>query len=99
MMSWLERVSERISPRAVRNFLQRVLERVGLCVAEHAGHGDHFLRVVFRFPHVAGGFRFLLDGVQGRDAQNVAVQLLVETVVLQHDVERLIPGNFVEHDG
>ena len=84
---------------AVRNFFSVAFERVGLGVAEHAGHGDHFLRVVFRLAHVARGFGFLLDGVEGRDAQHVAVQLLVEAVVLQNDVERLIPGNFVENDG
>src|SRR5450432_806893 len=82
-----------------QKLLQGVLQGVGLGIAEHARHGNHFLRVVFRSPYVASRLRFLLDGVQGRNAQDVAVQLLVEAVVLQDDVERLIPRNLVQNDG
>ena len=34
-----------------------------------------------------------------RDADDVVLELLVQAVVLQDDVERLIPRHVVEHDG
>ena len=74
-------------------------QRLRLGVVEHAGHGDHFLRIVFRLANVARGLGFLLDGVERGDAEHVAVELLFEAVVLENDVESLIPRNFVEDDG
>ena len=58
IMSWFERASDRMSPRDVRNFFSVSFKRVGFRVAEHAGHGHHFLRIVFRFANVARGIRF-----------------------------------------
>src|SRR3984957_14735832 len=81
-----------------QKFLQRRRQRFRLRVVEHAGHGRQFLRIVFRLADVAGGLGFLLDGVERSDAEHVAVELLLKSVVLENDVESLVPGYFVEND-
>ena len=45
------------------------------------------------------GLGFVAQRFYGRDAQHVAVELTGQIVVLEHDVERLIPRHVVEHDG
>ena len=52
-----------------------------------------------RLFQIALCFGLVLKSSARRDAQNVAVKLLVEAVVLQHDVERLIPRHFIQNDG
>src|SRR6202012_1369468 len=81
-----------------QKFLQRGRQRFRFRVVERARDGGHFLRIVFRLADVAGSLSFLLDGFEGRDAEHVAVELLFESVVLENDVESLVPGYFVEHD-
>ena len=41
----------------------------------------------------------MLQGLDRGDAQNVAFQFARQFVVLEHDVERLIPRHVIEHDG
>ena len=43
--------------------------------------------------------RFFLQRIHGRDAQNVAFQFPRQVVILEHDVQRLIPRHIIEHHG
>src|SRR5690242_4867490 len=47
----------------------------------------------------AASLGFLGKGVAGSDAEDVALEATVETVVLEDDVERLIPGHVIEDEG
>src|SRR5438270_4408213 len=40
----------------------------------------------------------MLKRVEGGDTQNIAFQLARQAIVLENDVERLIPRHIVEHD-
>jgi len=44
------------------------------------------------------GFRFFFERVDGRDAEDVAFELAVEVVVLENDVEGLIPRHVIEDE-
>ena len=46
-----------------------------------------------KFPALV---RFALQSILRRDSQNIAVDFLGEPIVAQHDVQALVPGNFVE---
>ncbi len=79
--------------------LHRRNQIFGLGVAEHASGGDHVRRFRLGLGQFAILFRFLLQRILGGDAQHVAVELFIEVVVLQHDVQRLVPRYIVQHDG
>ena len=53
----------------------------------------------FRFHLGAPSIGFFLQRVHGGDAQNVAFQFPRQVVVLEHDVQRLIPRHIIQHDG
>src|SRR5437868_1816022 len=66
-------------------------------VAQETGDGNFIHRESLRIELLLAGDSFRAQRADGSDAQNVAFQLTVETVVLKHDVERLVPGNVIEN--
>ncbi len=71
--------------------------RVGLGVAQNARHGNRLDGVRLGLQEFTLLVGFMLQGVLGGDAQNVAVNFLGQAIVAQHDVQALIPGHFVEN--
>ena len=67
-------------------------------VAEEAGDADFVDRERLGIDLGATVIGFPLQRFDGGDAKYVAVQLAGQIVVLEHDVERLIPGHIIEHD-
>ena len=68
-------------------------------IAEEAGHGDFIHGQRLRLDLRTAGISFLAQRLYGGDAQYVALQLAVEAVVLQNDVQSLVPGHVIQHDG
>jgi len=68
-------------------------------VAQEACDGDFLHRQRFGFLLCTVRFRFFAQGIDSGDAQNVTVQLPCQVVVLQHDVECLIPRHVIQNDG
>ena len=98
MISVLERSSARISPRDDRNFF-RVSRSGRLRVAQHA-RGRHDvcgLRLCPARSRLSSAS--LLHGLACGDAQDVPVKLLLQIIVVQHDIQRLVPRHIVQHDG
>src|SRR5262245_12733298 len=46
----------------------------------------------------AAGFGFVLQRLQRSNSKNVALQLTIQGVVLQHNGQRLVPGNVIQID-
>ncbi len=70
----------------------------GLGVAQHASGGDDVSGFGLRLGQLAILVGFLLQGFLGRDAQDIAIELLVQIVVLEDDIKSLVPWHIVEND-
>ena len=81
---------------------EKLLERtrkVGrLRVAQHASRGNDVGGFGLCLGEIAALFRLFLQGGPRRDTQDVSIQLLIEIVVLEDDVEGLIPWHVVQND-
>src|SRR6202050_5348027 len=95
---WLEHLLDALgtSPPAPAGTASAILQ-TDLSVAERAGNGDGSNGTGFCLLQVHAGLRFALPGLLAGAQKHIAIQLLIEIVVLQHDVERLIPGHLIEH--
>ncbi len=71
----------------------------GVGVAQEAGEGDFVHRQGFSFMLGAAGVGFMAKRIDRRNAQHVAVELPCQIVVLQDDIECLVPRHIVEHNG
>ncbi len=85
-------------PTLTQEFLDWQQYVLGMCVTEEAGDADLIHRQRFSIDLSAPVFGFLPQGINGCDAQYVAVQLTGQIVVLEHDVERLIPRHVIQHN-
>ena len=68
-------------------------------IAEEAGHGDLIHGQRLRLDLRTAGISFLAQRLYGGDAQYVALQLAIEAIVLQNDIQSLVPGHVIQHDG
>ena len=82
-----------------QEFLNRNQYVFGMRVAEEPGDADFVDRKRLGIDLRAPVFGFPLERVHGGDAQNIAIQLPGQIVVLEHDVQRLIPRHVIEYDG
>ncbi len=69
-----------------------------LGIAQEAGDRDLLDGQCFRFDLRPASIGFMLQGVDRGDAQDVAFQFARQFVVLEHDVECLIPRHVIEHN-
>ena len=90
-------IRKNVAPRG-EELLECFLHGRGLCITQDARHGNRINRLGLRFHQVALRLRLGLQCRPRGDPQNVAVQLLVQAVVLQHDVQSLVPGHFIQND-
>src|SRR6202140_4194273 len=67
-------------------------------VAEEAGDADFVYRERLGVDLGAAALSFPLQRINGGDAQYIAVQLAGQVVILEHDVQRLIPRHVIEHN-
>ena len=80
-------------------FLDRQQHVLGMGIAEEACDADFVHRERLGIDLGAPVLGFPLQRIDRGDAKDVAVQLTGQVVVLEHDVQRLIPGHVIEHDG
>jgi hypothetical protein len=78
---------------------QRVLHLVGFPIAQHARHSDRGNGLSLGLFQIALGLRFLFQRVPRGHTQHISAELLVQIVILQHDIQSLIPRHFIEYDG
>jgi hypothetical protein len=78
-------------------FLNRDHHILGMSVAEETRDGNFLHRQRFRFYLGAASVRLFLESIDGSDAQDVAFQFSSQIIVLQHDVERLVPRHIIQH--
>ncbi len=81
------------------NFLSGSNYVFGVGVAEEARDADFIHRQRLGINLGAPVLGFLPHRIDGGDAQDVPFQLARQIVVLEHDVQRLVPGHVIEHDG
>src|SRR5690348_4219333 len=89
-------VREHVAARR-EEFFEGIDHVLGLCVAERASRGDQFSGLDLRLGQIPGFIRFFLHRRFGGDAENVPVELFIEIVILQHDVESLVPRDVIEN--
>ena len=71
---------------------------LGVGVAQETRDRNFLHGQRFRFHLGAPSIRFFLQRIHRGDAQNVAFQFPRQVVVLEHDVQSLVPRHIIEHD-
>ena len=79
-----------------QELFQRSHHRGRLGVAQDPRYRHRFDRVGLRLGQIPARIGFALQSILRCDPQNVAVDFLGEPIVAQHDVQALVPGNFVQ---
>ena len=71
----------------------------GVGIAQEARDRNFLHRQRFRFHLSAPPIGFFLQCVHGSDAQNIAFQFPRQVVVLEHDVQSLVPRHIIQDNG
>ncbi len=81
-----------------QEFLDRQQNVFGMRIAEEAGDADFVDRQSFGIDLGAAVFGFLPQRFNRGDTKYIAIQLAGKIVVLEDDVERLVPRHVIEHN-
>ncbi len=69
-----------------------------LGIIQHARHGYRGNGLCLGFYQVALASPLPFASVVRGNPQYISVELLIETIILEDDIQSLIPRHFIEHD-
>ena len=72
---------------------------LGLGIAQETCHRDFVHSQCLGFDLCPAAIRFVLQSLHGRDAQYVSFKLARQVVVLENNIQRLVPRHVVENYG